>query len=133
MTVTTIALSGLQAATARLNASASNVANMNTRGAIPTAGAPSAPAVYRPVRAVQTSAGAGGGVAGALIQATPGWSAAYDPSAPFADPAGMVAAPDVDLAAETVEQLDAHSQFVANLRVLQTEDSMLKTLIDRKA
>jgi flagellar basal-body rod protein FlgC len=59
--------------------------------------------------------------------------AAYDPSAPYADKNGMVAAPKVDLTNEVVQQITALYEFAANARVMQTASQMMKTLLDIKA
>src|SRR5687768_9264224 len=106
----TISISGLHASSARLRASASNVANAGTAGALPTNPAPGAPAPYAPVDVVQTSIGDGGGAAGVAVTyapRTPAYVAVHDPGAPFADARGMVAAPNVDLAQEAVSQIEA--------------------------
>jgi len=59
------ALSGIQASIARLNASANNIANVNSNGPLATAGTapanPADPQVYQPVRA-QSAPVDGGGV-----------------------------------------------------------------------
>ena len=57
----------------------------------------------------------------------------YDPSAPFADADGMVAAPNVDLAQEAVGILQASVLFKANLAVFKTAHGMTKRLLDISA
>jgi flagellar basal-body rod protein FlgC len=124
------AVSGLRAATLRLEASAGNVANIGSRGALP----PGAPQAYQPVRVEQTSmtrpGGAGGGTMAAVRNVSPAWRAAYDPGAGFADASGMVAEPNVDLIGETLEQATAKAAFMANLRTLQTAQDMVRRLYE---
>ena len=57
----------------------------------------------------------------------------YDPSAPFADPDGFVAAPDVDLAAEAVYAMAALASIRANVAILRVTDAMAETLLDIRA
>src|SRR5689334_6162071 len=108
----TISISGMNASAARLQASASNIANADTSGALN-----GGPAAYQPVDVVQTSIGGRGvaGVSATYTPRTPAFIAAYDPDASYADAKGMVAAPNVDLAAEAVNVLAATMSFRANL------------------
>jgi flagellar basal-body rod protein FlgC len=133
--ISTIALSGMNAASRRLEVSASNVANVMTTGALPDADGslPSgAPRAYDPLELIQT-ASAGGGVQTSITTATPPTSAIFDPQAPFANQDGLVAAPNVDLAGEMVSQLLASYSFAANATVLKADDRMTETLLDIKA
>lgn len=126
------AVSGMRAATLRLEASARNVANVSSRGALPSAGA-AGPQVYLLVRVDQTSLagpGAGGGTKAAVRNVSPAWMAAYDPDASFADADGMVAAPNVDLMSETLEQVSAEISFMANVKTLQATQEMVKRLFE---
>jgi flagellar basal-body rod protein FlgC len=128
-----ISISGLTASAARLSASASNVANARTTGALPGNAAPGAPAPYAPVDVVQTSLGESGGVAGVAatyVPRTPAYVAAYDPGEPFADARGMVGVPNVDLAQEALSQIAAAMSFRANLAALKLEVKTAKELID---
>ncbi len=56
-----------------------------------------------------------------------------DPQAPFANQNGLVAAPNVDLSQEMVNQMLASYSFAANARVLKADDRMNQTLIDTLA
>lgn len=123
--VQTIALSGMNAATRRLQASARNIANAQTSGALPGV---AGPAVYAPVE-VQVSAQAGGGVATNLAPSARAARLAYDPQARFADARGYVAAPDVDMVGEIVELAMASYAFAANLKVLRTADDMARSTL----
>ena len=130
-----IAKSGMAAASLRLDVSAGNVANMSDTGPLPDASASSAagfPAAYTPLRVDQVDV-AGGGTAARVTTVSPSYVPMYDPSAPYADKNGMVAAPNVDLTNEVVQQMTALYTFAANARVLQTASQMMKTLLDIKA
>lgn len=142
MQAISIARTGLTAATARLNASASNVANAETNGRIPstpasqaiatTGDASSRPAVYQAIRTTQSSTAAGGVQVGTAA-VLPSYVQVYDPSAPYADSRGMVAAPNVDLINERIEQIAAKQAYEANLKVLKTADEMQRRLTDLSA
>ena len=129
---TSISISGLNASAARLTASASNVANAGTAGALPTNPAPDAAAPYTPVDVVQKSIGEGGasGVSATYVPRTPAYVAAYAPDAPFADARGMVAVPNVDLAQEAVSQIEAALSFRANVAALKVEMKTTRDLLD---
>ena len=132
--IATTAVSGMNAAVRRLEVSASNVANARTTGALPDANGilPSgAPKAYAPLNVVQTDV-AGGGTQTTVTTSSPATTASYDPSAPFANKDGLVAAPNVDLAQEMIGQLVAKYSFAANARVLKASDEMSQTVIDMK-
>lgn len=125
-----IALSGLRAQTTRLNATANNIANATTGGAVPSAD-PSAPAstLYTPVT-VDFSSQAGGGVS-AQVRADPNaYSVIYDPSSVHANADGLVAVPDVDLAEQAVNLIETKALYKANVSVIKTQDEMLGDLLD---
>jgi flagellar basal-body rod protein FlgC len=133
--ISTIALSGMNAAARRLDVSASNVANAMSAGALPNADGtvpPGAPKAYSPLELVQT-ASAGGGTQTTVTTARPATTTVSDPQAPFANQDGLVAAPNVDLAQEMVSQLVAKYSFAANARVMKADDEMAKTLLDMRA
>ena len=133
--ISTIALSGMNAATRRLDVSASNVANVESTGTLPAPDGtvPSgAQQAYAPRRVVQT-ANADGGTQTAVTTVNPAYVAMSDPQAPFANQDGLVAAPNVDLSQEMVNQMLASYSFAANARVLKADDRMNQTLIDTLA
>lgn len=130
--ISTIALSGLNAASSRLQVSASNVANAFTTGALPNADGTvpaGAPQAYSPLQLVQAES-AGGGVQTSISTVTPSTTAVYDPQASFANQDGLVASPNVDLAQEFVGQLLASYSFAANAAVLKADDQNSKALLD---
>ena len=130
--ISTIALSGMNAAARRLEVSASNIANAFSTGALPGADGAvpaGAPRAYAPLELVQT-ASAGGGTQTAVTTATPSTTATYDPQAPFANQDGLVAAPRVDLTQELVGQMIAGYSFAANATMMKADDRMTKALLD---
>jgi flagellar basal-body rod protein FlgC len=132
--ISTIALSGMTAATRRLTVSASNVANIASTGALPDASgavATGAPRAYAPLVVVQTASA--GGAATSVATATRPSIAVSDPQAPFANASGLVAAPDVDLAQEMISQMIASYSFTAGAATLKADNRMTKALLDIKA
>jgi flagellar basal-body rod protein FlgC len=130
--VLSIAASGMAAASLRLDVSAGNVANALTTGPLPTAtgsNAASYPKAYVPLRVDQVVA-AGGGTAATVQPLAPSSVPGFDPGAPYADPNGMVAAPNVDLANEAVQQILARYSFAMNAAVVRADEKMTKTLLD---
>ena len=130
--ITTITLSGMNAATRRLGVSASNVANAMSTGALSNADGmvpPGEPTTYEPLEVVQT-ASAGGGTQTTVTTTTPSTTTAYDPQAPFANQNGLVAAPNVDLSQEMVDQMIASYSFAANATVMTADGRMTSTLLN---
>ena len=133
--VQSIALSGMLAATQRLQVSARNVANVRSDGALPDAQgnySADAPRPYTPLRVDQVDV-ATGGTRAVVTEVSPSYVATYDPSAPYANQDGMVAAPNVDLAEEVVQQLMASYAYAANARVVTSYRQMVKSLFDMTA
>jgi len=134
----TTALSGMTANAVRLRNSASNVANMQTRGAIPSTPPSQAvsggngPQVYQAVT-TQLSTTASGGVSAGTNPTLPSYLVGYDPQASFANEDGMVALPNVDLAREAVEQIVAQHSYEANIATIRTADEMERSLLDLTA
>jgi len=125
----------MNAAARRLEVSASNVANAFTTGALPAANgtvAAGAPQAYQPLQLNQT-ASATGGTETNLTAAAPSYVATSDPQAPFANQAGLVAAPNVDIAQEAINQMIASYSFTASAGILKAQDQMTKTLLDTTA
>ncbi|MGY6569765.1 MAG: flagellar basal body rod protein FlgC [Salinarimonas sp.] len=133
------ATSGMLASATRLEASASNVANAMTNGPVPET-APNRPvpqtieprSVYQPIDVVQVSTGTGG-TATRVTPRLPAYETRYDPTSPFADDNGLIAAPNVDYAREIVDQILSVAAFKANAKVFSAAAEMTKTVIDMKA
>ena len=109
-----IALSGLHAASLRLDAAASNIVNSES-------------AAYQPV-SVSQSASPGGGVSASLGPAAPSFLLAYDPAAPTAN-----LQPNVDLPSELVNLKLATHDFRASLLAYKASAEMFKALLDATA
>jgi flagellar basal-body rod protein FlgC len=125
----TIALSGLTAASLRLQVSASNVANANSDGPLPgSANAAGFPSAYSALQVDQVATS--GGTTATVTSASPGTVPAYDPNAPYADGNGMVASPNVNIAGEIVQQLLARYSFAANAQVIRADTQMSAALLN---
>jgi flagellar basal-body rod protein FlgC len=126
--VSAIALSGLNAASLRVRSSASNLANMDDQAPLPGSGV-AGPRPYAPTRVSMVGLGAGG-VQAQLQQDPQAYGAAYAASSPYADAAGVVATPKVDMASEAVEQAMALAQFRASVLMIKAEDQMQASALD---
>jgi len=133
MNAISIALSGLMAQSQRLAASASNIANANTTGVLPTMEAPSS-TVYKPLSVSYTALMAGNDIGGGVkveVSSDPnGYSPVYDPSSVYANTDGFIAAPNIDLTREIVSLIEIKSLFKANLAIIKTHDKMMGELLD---
>jgi flagellar basal-body rod protein FlgC len=126
---TAVAFSGLSAAARRLEASASNIANARSNGALP---GENGPIVYAPLE-VQLAAQASGGVAASISPSARNALLAYDPQASFANAQGYVAAPAVDLTQDMINLAMASYDFAANLAVIHTAKDMTNALLEIRA
>lgn len=126
-----------------MNVAASNIANISTTGPLPASGgsatsagagiAPTFPAAYVPLRVDQASQASGstaGGTVATVSTVSPSYTTQSDPSAPFANQHGLVAAPNVDFASEFAELVTAKYSFIANAKVIQAYSETEKTLLD---
>ncbi|MBW7969844.1 flagellar basal body rod C-terminal domain-containing protein [Bradyrhizobium sp. BR 10289] len=142
MSILSIATSGLSAASLRVSVAASNIANAQTTGPLPASAgstnsgiAPTFPAAYVPLRVdqvSQSSASTPGGTFATVSAVSPSYTAQSDPSAPFANQDGLVAAPNVDLVSEFAELATAKYSFIANAKVIQAYAETQDTLLDIK-
>lgn len=121
------ALSGLTAASRRLNAAAANIANSQDQA--PLAPQPGQPTPYQPIETLQETAPDNRTVA-VYRPVTPASQAIYDPSSPFADGNGLVAVPNVDLAQQLVETTIAKVAYEANAKVIETAQQIDKATLD---
>ena len=112
-----IAASGMQAASARVEAAASNIVNMDSSG-------------YQPVSVAQSPA-PDGGVSASLQPVTPATLLAYNPASPYANLQGSQ--PNVDTATEIVNMKEASYDFRASLQAYKASSEMFKTLLDATA
>lgn len=102
-----IALSGLMAQNQTLSATASNIANVTTTGALPTPQSP-ASTVYKPLNVNYTTLTDGGVIA----NVTPN------------------AAPNVDLAQQIVNLIETKTAYKANVDVIKAQDEMMGDLLN---
>lgn len=127
-----IALSGLNVQKQRLGVSANNIANMSTGGVVPENGQVST--VYRPLQvntqSVTFENGEGAGVQASVSEKNNPYSVVYDPNSVYANEEGLVAAPNVDLAEESVNLLMTKTAYKANIAVMKTADEMTQSLLD---
>jgi len=144
MSILSIATSGLSAASLRANVAASNIANVRTTGPLPASGGSSTStgspstssnfsAAYVPLQVNQvdqTSSSTPGGTSATVSTVSPSYTAQSDPSAPFANQDGLVAAPNVDLANEFVQLATAKYSYIANAKVIQAYSETQKSLLD---
>lgn len=132
MLKTALALSGMKAAGIRLDASASNIADADSDGALPDADGnipPGAQAAYQPVR-VEQSSGPDGTTTANVRTVTPPFVTGYDPDASYADEQGLVAQPNVSLENEMLNMVMAKADFSLNAVTVETINEMVKRLYD---
>lgn len=128
-----VAVSGLQAASRRLEVSARNVVNADSVGTPDkTTDAPQPTAAYQPQRVVQTSV-AGGGVEARAVNQDPATHLESRPDHPAAGSDGLVEVPNVDLVREVVEQITARAAYEASAKLVQTADGLLSTVLDLRS
>ncbi len=120
-----IAVSGLAAATLKLNVSASNLANANDTSALGSSNG------YKPLGVIDTPVG-GGGVIATAVTLKPGSLIAYDPTSPLASAQGLVLAPEIDPVTEISNQIAAGHAFAFSLDALQVAEEDQKALLDLK-
>lgn len=120
------AVSGLRAATVRLDASARTIANATSRAPGP-AGSAAPPPAYLIVRVDQITQGTpvhpSAGSTLSPRNVSPAWMAAYETTTPAAES---------DLADAMLEQVEGKNAFIANARVLETAQAMIKQLFELK-
>ncbi len=121
------ALSGLSAATRRLQVSAANIANMQSTQRVENGNVVNSP--YVPQRVQQISQ-AGGGVSTLVQDVNPAATRIFDPEDPQADAEGFVAYPNVNLENEIINQKIATYDYKANLKTLKIQDELEQSLLD---
>src|SRR4051812_4416406 len=124
-----IGASGLLAQRARMDTIAGNVANINT-----TRNARGEPIPYRRrIAMFSPGRGDGSGRAGvhvASIEQDPSpFNERYEPGNRDADARGYVKYPNVDLAIETVNMLEASRAYEANVTMMETTKAMINSTL----
>ena len=120
-----IALTGLNSASLRLNAGASNIANAGTVGSLTDPD--NAP--YTP-KATQSKALSNGDVLTQITDKSPAFVPAYNANSPFADQNGFVGAPNIDYAEETIDIKLAEISYKANLKTIEVAKEMFENLLN---
>lgn len=123
-------VSGLVAASTRLNVAAENIVNSQVKST-PQGTVPAGlifNAGYTPQR-VEQSTTASGGVRATIIPVSPSSLSVFDPKSPLANQQGNVAIPNVSLPTEIGEMTKASHTYKANALVLKTLDDTFKTLL----
>ena len=119
-----IALSGLAAATKKLEASASNIANLQTVGSLEEGSQAPYSALTTHQTAQTDGEGNGVGVSSEIVPKGQPFVPAFDPDSPFANEEGIIGVPNVDLAEEAVNLNIAELTFKANVATLNTAQEL---------
>lgn len=117
-------LSGLMAASKKMEAAASNIANADVVG---STDASNANQPYTPIVTQDTSV-AGGGVKTVSLNRTPAFVPSYEPDSPFANADGLVNAPNVNTDEELINSKIAENAYKANVTTLKVGMEMQDTL-----
>lgn len=126
----TIAVSGLNVASLRVQVTASNIANAMSDGPLPgTPNSQNFPDAYTSLQVTQTDV-VGGGTKATVRAVSPATLTTFDPTAPFANSDGFVASPNVDLATEMIQLLMARTTYAANALVIRTDAQMSTALLN---
>ncbi len=120
------ALTGMFAATKRVEASASNIANMSSAGSLDPS-SPNQP--YEALTTIQTASGTGG-VTATNIPKSPGVVNAYAPDSPFANGEGMIGVPNSDLTEDVMNLKLAEVAYKANIATIKTASEMSDELLN---
>lgn len=122
----TTALTGLTSATKKLDATASNIANINTVGALEETDG------QKPFSAVTTAQKAlhNGGVQTNIVQKDPGFVPAFDADSPFANEDGIIGVPNVNLAEEATNLILAKNTYKANAAVIKVSADLQEDLLN---
>jgi len=119
------ALSGLFAASKRVEAGASNIANLTTSGALNETNGPAPYETQVTIQEAQTP-----GVKTENIPKDPGFVTAYDPNSPFADNEGLIGVPNTNLAEEAVNLKLAETAYKANFATIEAASEMSDELLN---
>ena len=130
-----IAVSGLNDAVLRIVNVASNVVNSLSTVRLPEKPGDKATS-YQPQDIVTLSESAGDnqlGVHSTQRPRNPAYVTASDPKSPNANAAGLVAAPNVDMAAELLNAKMAEAAYKANAAIIRAAEKNDKELLDTLA
>lgn len=122
-----VSVSALQAASKRLEVSATNLANQNSTQTLKDGVVVKKP--YEPQVVVQISNPNGGVTSRVETVANP-TQKFYSPESPEADEAGFITLPNVDTANELINQKLASYDYKANLKAIQIQNNVQQSLLD---
>lgn len=123
-----ISLAGMNAAAHQLGNSANNVANVHSAASISDSGVKKE--AFQPQNIMRQSVEPTGGVRTELRTKSNATVPVSEPNNPAADKNGMVEYPNVNLAEEVVSQKMATYDYKANLKAMETIDSIMQSLLD---
>lgn len=133
--IISIALTGLDAASKRVQAAASNVANIQTAGSLEKG----EQAPYTPIATQQStvtdSSGNGLGVSTDYVSKNQPFTPAYSPDSPFANADGYIGVPNISLPEEAVNLKLAELSYKANIQTLKVGEELndeLLSIFDEK-
>ncbi len=124
-----IALSGLAAASKKVEAAASNIANMTTSGSLTDPDKAPYGVLTTTQQAVTDQDGNVLGVRADIVPKNTPFIPAYDPDSPFANEDGLIGVPNVNLAGEAVNLNLAEITFKANLKVIEAASDLSEDLL----
>ncbi len=122
------ALSGLHSSTKRLNASASNIANLQTTGSLEE-GKQAPYSALTTTSKTQVIGGEGAGVQTDIVPKDTPFVPIFSPDSPFADENGIIGIPNVSLAEEAVNMKLAEFTFKANLKTIEAASELSDELL----
>ncbi|MZR30615.1 flagellar basal body rod protein FlgC [Sneathiella litorea] len=123
------AISGMAAATKRVEVSAQNLVNTNTVG---TPGAKGENESYKAVEPVQTTDEAGAPTV-KVREKDPATVHVYAPQNPLANEDGLVESPNVDMAEEIINQNVALQSYRTNAKMFEVWNELQKVTLDLKS
>lgn len=124
-----IALTGLNAASKQVAASASNVANLTTSGSLSDEDNAPYDALTTVQKSLTDSQGNGQGVSADVIPKNTPYVPAYSPDSPFANEDGLIGVPNVNLAEEAVNLSLAETTYKANLKIIEAASELSDELL----
>ncbi|WP_339635020.1 flagellar basal body rod C-terminal domain-containing protein [uncultured Sneathiella sp.] len=122
-------ISGMTAATKRVEVSAQNIVNANTVG---TPGAKGENESYKAVEPVQTTDEAGAPTV-RVRERDPATVSGFAPNNPLANDEGLIESPNVDLASEIINQNLALHSYKANVKMFEVWNELQKVTLDIKS
>ena len=129
------AISGMNAAIARLSNAATNMVNVSSTGKLPAKDGEKATS-YQPTDVITLSNDVADntlGVRTETVARSPAYYPMRDPSSSNANDQGLVAAPNVDLTKEMVDSMLAEISYKASAKVIAVEKRNEETLLDTLA